>query len=63
MNASDVIKLLSTETYFDLMKLPYPSNQSGVLEKFLNENLIVKSQGYAITNLGAILFAKKSTRL
>lgn len=40
------------------MKLPYPSNQSGVIEKFIDENLVVKSRGYAITNLGAILFAK-----
>ena len=39
-------------------ELPYPSNQNGVIEKFINENLVVKSQGYAITNLGAILFAK-----
>lgn len=59
--APDVIRLLSTETYFDLMKLPYPSNQDGVIEKFINENLVVKSQGYAITNLGAILFAKNLT--
>ena len=58
LKASDVIQLLSTETYFDLMKLPYPSNQTGVIEKFIAENLIVKSQSYAITNLGAILFAK-----
>ncbi len=58
LNASDVIRLLSTETYFDLMKLPYPSNQAGVIEKFIDENLVVKSRGYAITNLGAILFAK-----
>lgn len=58
LSAPDVIRLLSTETYFDLMKLPYPSNQNGVIEKFINENLVVKSQGYAITNLGAILFAK-----
>jgi predicted HTH transcriptional regulator len=61
LKASDVIHLLSTETYFDLMKLPYPSNQSGVIEKFINEKLIIKSQGYAITNLGAILFAKNLT--
>jgi predicted HTH transcriptional regulator len=58
LSATDVIRLLSTETYFDLMKLPYPSNQNGVIEKFINENLVLKSQGYAITNLGAILFAK-----
>lgn len=58
LNASDVIRLLSTETYFDLMKLPYPSNQEGVIQKFIDEKLIVKSRGYAVTNLGAILFAK-----
>lgn len=58
LSATDVIRLLSTETYFDLMKLPYPSNQNGVIEKFINENLVIKSQGYAITTLGAILFAK-----
>lgn len=56
---SDVIRLLSTETYFDLMNLPYPSNQQGVIQKFLDENLVVKSHHlYAITNLGAILFGK-----
>lgn len=58
LSAPDVIRLLSTETYFDLMKLPYPSNQNGVIEKCMDENLVIKSQGYAITNLGAILFAK-----
>lgn len=58
LQAADVIRLLSTETYFDLLKIPYPSNQAGVLERFIDENLVVKSQGYAITNLGAILFAK-----
>jgi ATP-dependent DNA helicase RecG len=59
LSSSDVIRLLSTETYFDLMKLPYPSNQNGVLERFLDEKLIVRSHGgYAITNLGAIIFAK-----
>jgi predicted HTH transcriptional regulator len=58
LSAADVIRLLSTETYFDLMKLPYPSNQNGVIEKFIAENLVVKSRGYSITNLGAILFAK-----
>lgn len=58
LSTSDIIRLLSTETYFDLMRLPYPSNQNGVIEKFMDENLVIKSQGYAITNLGAILFAK-----
>ena len=59
LTSSDVIRLLSTETYFDLMNLPYPSNQQGVIQKFLDENLVVKSHHlFAITNLGAILFGK-----
>ncbi|MDR0393911.1 MAG: putative DNA binding domain-containing protein [Tannerella sp.] len=57
--SSDVIQLLSTETYFELMKIPYPSNQVGVIEKFLSEKLIIKEKSrYSITKLGAILFAK-----
>lgn len=59
LEAGDIIRLLSTETYFDLMKLPYPSNQNGVIEKLLEERLIAVSRGsYSITNLGALLFAK-----
>ena len=56
--ASDITKYLSTETYFDLMKLPYPSNQQGVIDKFIEEGLVVKGKTYGITKLGAILFAK-----
>lgn len=58
LSSADVIRLLSTETYFDLMKLPYPSDQKGVIERLISENLILKNQNYAVTNLGAILFAK-----
>jgi ATP-dependent DNA helicase RecG len=58
LNASDITKYLSTETYFDLMKLPYPSVQQGVIEKFIKEGLVAKNTGYAITKLGALLFAK-----
>jgi Predicted transcriptional regulator containing an HTH domain and an uncharacterized domain shared with the mammalian protein Schlafen len=59
VNASEVIQLLSTQTYFELMKLPYPSDQIGVIEKFLSEGLIIKDgTNYNITRLGAILFAK-----
>ncbi|MCL2311151.1 MAG: putative DNA binding domain-containing protein, partial [Firmicutes bacterium] len=59
LSASDIVRLLSTETYFELLKIPYPSNQEGVISKFLSEQLIVKqTKDYAITKLGAILFAK-----
>ena len=58
----DITKYLSTETYFDLMKLPYPSTQQRIIDKFLEEGLIIKNKTFAITNLGALLFAKKTER-
>jgi predicted HTH transcriptional regulator len=62
VSAADIIQMLSTQTYFDLLKIPYPSNQQGVIEKFISEGLIVKDKvNYHITNLGAILFAKNLT--
>ncbi len=59
VGASEVVQLLSTQTYFDLLKLPYPSNQDGVIEKLLSEGIIVsEGSGYGITKLGALLLAK-----
>ncbi|HBS86257.1 MAG TPA: transcriptional regulator [Bacteroidales bacterium] len=58
LSATDITKYLSAESYFDLMKLPTPSNIQGIIDKFLEEGLIIKSKGFAITKLGAILFAK-----
>jgi predicted HTH transcriptional regulator len=50
---------LSTETYFDLLKIPYPQTQEAVVQKLADEKLVVKTKGlFAITNLGAILLAK-----
>lgn len=32
VSASKIIDLLSTQTYFELLKIPYPSNQNGVIK-------------------------------
>jgi len=58
LSVPDVTKYLSAETYFNLMKLPYPSNQQGVIDKFIEEGLVSKTKTLAITKLGALLFAK-----
>lgn len=56
---ADVIALLDTQCYFDLLKIAYPSNRDGVIDKFISEKFIKKtSTGIAVTNLGALLFAK-----
>jgi predicted HTH transcriptional regulator len=58
-SSSDVIKLLDTQCYFDLLKIPYPSNREAVIEKFISEKFIKhQHNAYQITNLGVILFAK-----
>ena len=59
LTLSDIPKYLSTETYFDLMQIPYPSNLENVAFRLKEENIINEYDGlYAITNLGALLFAK-----
>jgi ATP-dependent DNA helicase RecG len=59
LSADDVIRLLDTQGYFDLIRLPYPAERGAVLERFTSERLIRQWEGlYEITNLGALLFAK-----
>jgi ATP-dependent DNA helicase RecG len=55
-----VVQVLDTQSYFDLLLLPYPATREAVLERFASERLIERTGGaWTITNLGAILFAKK----
>lgn len=59
-SADEVIALLDTQAYFDLSQLPYPTSREGVLARLSGEGLIVQAaQGWTITNLAAILLAKK----
>ncbi len=59
VSAQDVVQLLDTQTFFDLMKLPYPTDQAGVLARLLDERLIERSAaGFHILHIGAVLLAK-----
>lgn len=54
-----VVDLLDTQGFFDLLLLPYPSDRAAVLARLAEEGAITAVEdGWAITNLGAILFAK-----
>ncbi len=56
----EVIALLDTQGYFDLMKLPYPTQRTGVLDRLAGDCLIRQDgNGWEISNLAAILLAKK----
>lgn len=60
LSGADVVQLLDTQGYFDLLKLPYPAGREAVLKRFESEGLIIRTADtFQITNLGAILFAKQ----
>jgi ATP-dependent DNA helicase RecG len=54
-----VVQLLDIQTFFDLMRLPYPTDQTGVIDRLLEERLIERSAaGFNILHIGAVLLAK-----
>lgn len=62
LDAQQVVELLDTQTYFELLKLPYPTERAGVLDRLLAERLIDPDGGnYAIRRIGALLLARQLT--
>jgi ATP-dependent DNA helicase RecG len=61
MSADDVLRLLDYPSYFDLLHLPLPASRDGILDGLQSDELITpdKDGTWNITNLGAVLFAKK----
>jgi len=58
-----VVELLDTQSYFDLLKIPYPTTQQTVVDRLVSERLIARAGShYGITNLAALLFAKQLDR-
>ena len=56
-----VLRELDYSAYFEMLNLDLPSNRDALLEALKNDSMIVKSEtgNYNITNLGAILFARR----
>ncbi len=60
LDAQEVVDLLDTQTFFELLKLPYPKERAGVIDRLAGERLVDESEGtYAIRRLGALLLAKR----
>jgi ATP-dependent DNA helicase RecG len=56
----EVVRLLDTQTFFDLLKLPYPTDQAGVIDRLTSERLVDQTgTTYAIRRLAGLLLAKK----
>lgn len=61
VSADEVLQLLDYPAYFDLLARPLPTNRDGILTALATDSTIDKCEagGWDITNLGAILFAKR----
>ncbi len=61
LELNKALQILDYQTYFDLKSIPLPSDINGVAHYMIEEGVIVKQDNglYAITNLGAVLFAKR----
>ena len=57
----DVLNKLKYEVYFDRLNIPRPHSPEEILHYLADDGIIIKQDNglYGITNLGAILFAKK----
>lgn len=59
--ADDVLQYIDYPQYFELTNQPLPENKSSILNALEADKIIIKATNglWGITNLGAILFAKK----
>jgi predicted HTH transcriptional regulator len=61
VSSEEVLKLLDYPAYFDVLNLPLPEGRKGILQALQSDELIQSNEAgnWNITNLGAILFAKR----
>lgn len=61
VTADEVLKLLDYPAYFDLLSLPLPEGRDGILTSLAADEMLTSGKGgkWNITNLGAVLFAKR----
>lgn len=63
LSGDEVLRRLDYASYFDLTAQALPDNRAGIFDKLVADRLVKKDVGghWDITNLGALLFAKKLT--
>lgn len=60
LHGPDALALLDVSSCFDLLNVPMPSDQAGMLARLADDRMLVRTDAglWSITNLGAILFAR-----
>lgn len=57
---AELIALLDTQSFFDLLGMDYPSRREGEIERLVEERLVDRVEGgFSIRRLGALLLAKR----
>lgn len=61
LDAAEALALLDYPAYFDLLGLPLPTDQAGILSRLQEDGMLRCDQAkrWEVTNLGAILFARE----
>jgi ATP-dependent DNA helicase RecG len=60
LDAGQLVELLDTQTLFELLGLPYPTEQEGVVDRLVSERLVDDVAGeYSIRRIGGLLLAKR----
>lgn len=60
MTGQDVIEALDTQTFFELLKEPFPTDSNAILDRLVRERLLVKRNGaYDLVRLGGLLLARQ----
>lgn len=61
VGAEEVLRLLDYPAYFDLLERPLPADRDAIVAALADDRLVRRCEagGWDITNLGAVLFAKR----
>ena len=61
ISADMALRMVDYASYFEMLSLDLPSDKQGVINALLDEGILSKHEtgNYNVTNLGAILFAKR----
>lgn len=60
LDAQQVVELLDAQTFFELLRLPYPTDRVGVLERLARERMIdVSGDTFVVRRLGALTLARR----
>jgi predicted HTH transcriptional regulator len=60
MTGQEVIEALDTQTFFELLKEPFPTDSNAILDRLVRERLLIKRNGsYDLVRLGGLLLARQ----